>query len=359
MSSRRFLLVLLASFQIFICFATAQNILQEDAVVAISKNTFLTKMLAKPLIEDRCEKYEKSNLLKEITKTFIDPLIQFNCEKVASDLFVILDIQILSDNQGYLVRALFTSKLIHLISKTTSQNILTKILADFETAELSSSAKKFDLYQTLTQKPLSLSSSTALEFIAVMFQDTNALQHIYFLEILKNNERWNNTSIKSINLDLLKKISFKLQTQFYDFQALGKNRYFKQFSFYPVTNPGITGAKSQPALYHFYTPAYLSTQLLLRNHDTYYAFIAPFALRVIYEQLFNQEVPLNNFELYLVAVGQKNPPITTSYKHVDLYLSLSGIYWALSKKLDIPFDEFTRSITSDVSKTLRLIIKKL
>jgi hypothetical protein len=350
------------SFALFIALAVqpafSQNSGNESTLVSLSKSTFLTKMLAKPAIEDRCEKYEKSNLLKDLSKTFLDPLIQFNCEKATNDLFQILDIQTLSDEQGYLGRALFTQKLIEYISSEQSHKILLNIIKKFKAAE-SSSNKKFDLFQTLTLAPLNLTLDRAVEFIAVMFQDTNALQHIYYLELLKNKQNWDEKSLLNANLELLKYISYKFQAQFYDFHNLEKNRFFNQFNYYPRNQSDIWGPKTQPALYHFYTPAYLTQKLSEKNNSSYYAFMVPFSLRLIYEQLFNEEEAMSNLETYLIAIGQKEPPIKSTYKHVDLYLSLKGSSWALNKNLNISLTEFAQLLSNNLPKTLRLIAKNL
>lgn len=73
----------------------------------------------------------------------------------------------------------------------------------------------------------------------------------------------------------------------------------------------------------------------------------------------NQEVDLQNFKTYLVALGQYEPTINSSYKHVDLYLSLAGSYWALNKKPPYSYSEFAHSISNNLPKTLRLITKNL
>lgn len=346
-----FILCIMANFSI------AQNSQREPTLLSLSKNTYLSTMIAKPLIENKCEQYEKSNILDVLAKTFLDPLIKFQCEKVTSDLFLILDIKTLQDNQGYMGRAIFTSKLIELLNRTQTEKILAQLAKSLK--QVVPPNDPFNLIKLLMDAPISLSQEKAVEFIAVLFQDTNAAQHIYFLELLKLQENWDEKSLKNKNLNILKTLVFKFQEMFHDFHDIGINQFHSKYILLPNYSVSLNRKNFQPALYHFYIPAYLTYRLNSIGHSPYYAFIAPFSLRVIYEQLFNEETSMTNLQTYLIALGQNEPAISSNYKHVDLYLSLAGSYWALNKNLTISYEQFAESVARSMPKTLRLITKNL
>lgn len=327
-------------------------------LISLSKNTFLSTLIAKPLIESRCDAYQGNTLLQDIVEGIFDPIISYKCEKVADQLFKVLNIKTLADADGYIGRAIFANKLIELLIQPETESILNAILTNYSTA---SKTKPFNLTNILTQAPFYLSKQASIEFIAVLFQDTNSLQHIYYLNLLKALENWSDWSQKSKNLELLTNANTFFQGNFYDFQSFDKNIDSKNFIFFPQDSKiaALDRADFQPALYHFYVPAYLSQKLSTLKNTTYYAFIAPFALRVIYEQIFNYDTDLSKLDTYLIALGNKESAVTSKYKQIDLYLSLMGGYWALNVTSQLTFEDFAAMSKRNMSNALRLVTKNL
>lgn len=347
-------LVVVLFFSFNYCFA--QESYREPTLISLSKSTFLSTMIAKPLIQTRCETYQGNTPLQDFVETIFDPFVRYSCERVTSQLFTILNIKTLEDQEGYIGRAIFTDKLLELIKKPQTEQLLKLLIQQFLNA---SKNKKFELYDLLINSKYKLSKQIALEFLAVLFQDTNSLQHIYYLKLLKQKEAWSEQSVKSKNLELLTELNEYFQQLFFDFHNDLTNNFVDLYNFYPNDTVQLTAKDFQPAIYHFYTTGYITSRLTVLKNKPYYAFIAPYALRVTYEQVFNETTDLSNFDTYLIALGKKEPPLTNKYKQVDLYLSAVGGYWALNNKSIINFNQFANLSSNNMPKMLRLMTKKL
>ena len=308
-------------------------------------------MIANQLVSSRCERYQVSDPLSDLWNSLIDPYITSKCEAATSLMFKFLDIKTEKDSEGYLGRAIFSSKLVEILSQADTTLYLTTLLNNYN------KGSNFSLFDSLAKGPLNLGATKSLEFIAVMFQDTNALQHVYYLNLLQKKERWSDYSIKSKNLKLLTEFGQILQGKLAECQY---NRHCmdKNLSYYPM-QANLDGKNFQPAIYHFYIPAYLSYKLRLYGHGYYASFITPLALRVLYEQLFSEKTDFSKLDSYLIALGDREPAIASKYKQIDLYLSLIGISWALQIHPSMTFDDFAKNSSTNMPKTLRLLTKNL
>lgn len=346
---------LIASFVLYLltnlCFAQEGK----TTISVISQSEFWSTTLIYPLIKDRCQKYENKNIVDQFVDGIVDPFVELDCDKSTSQLLSKLDFKIFDTLEGYKVKVIFHKKLIELMNQKKTETIFLALLKMIQFKN----SRPFNLFEFLKESPINLSKENAVEFLATIFQDTNGTQHLFYLYDLKNRGTWKNNYQMNKNLELLSKILPTFQEAFYDFHETNYNILFNNIQLYPKELKKLFDQSFQPALYHFYIPAYLS-QLLKKNKlQNYYAFISPFSLRLLYEYLFNPSNGINDLNSLLITLGSQDIPIRSPYKQVDLFLSLEGSLWSLGVNDGTEYNQFVNLVNNNVPKLLRLIRKKL
>lgn len=327
----------------------------QTSVSLIAQSEFWSTTLISPLIKSRCQKYENKHIVDQIVDGLVDPFVELDCDKATSLMLSSLDFKIFTSQEGYKVKVIFYKKLMEIMKQKKTGIILSALLKKIE----HKNSSPFNLYSFLREHPQNLTKEEAVEFLATLFQDTNGTQHLFYLNDYKNQNPSKINAQYLLNLDYLQKILPTFQEAFYDFQMTSYNNLFNNLQLYPLEQRKLFAQSFQPAIYHFYIPAYLSQILKKNNLQNYYAFIAPFSLRLLYEYLFNPSNGITDWNSLLITLGTLDPGITSYYKQVDLFLSLKGTLWSLGIIEDLDFNQFSNLARSNVPKLLRIIRKKL